>query len=175
MIQSFRGLSPDIHPTAFVHPTAVVIGEVTLGPGVSIWPGVVLRGDQGPIVIGENSNIQDNSVVHNTGGRSVTRVGARVTVGHRAILHGCIVEDDVLVGMGSILLDNCVVRAGSMVGAGALVTGGKEIPPGVLALGSPAAPARALRDSDREWIAHSWRVYLECAAEYRPSAGAEDE
>jgi len=167
MIESFRGARPDIHPTAFVHPSAVVIGEVELGPGVSIWPGAVLRGDQGPIVIGENSNIQDNSVVHNTGGRSVTRVGARVTVGHRAILHGCVVEDDVLVGMGSILLDNCLIRAGSMIGAGALVAGRKEIPSGVLMLGSPAAVARELRDSDREWIEHSWRVYLECAEDYR--------
>lgn len=167
MIQSFRGMSPVIHPTAYVHPMATVIGEVTVGPGASIWPGAVLRGDQGPIVIGENSNIQDNSVVHNTGGKSTTRVGARVTVGHRAVLHGCIIEDDVLVGMGSVLLDNCVIRAGAMVGAGALVTMGVEIPAGMLALGSPAKPARALTQADAAWIEHSWRTYLECAEQYR--------
>jgi carbonic anhydrase/acetyltransferase-like protein (isoleucine patch superfamily) len=167
MIESWRGISPDIHPTAFVHPSAVVIGEVLLMPGASVWPGAVLRGDMGPIIVGENSNIQDNSVLHNTGGKSVTRIGARVTVGHRAILHGCIVEDDVLVGMGSILLDNCVVRAGSIVGAGALVSMKKEVPAGVLALGSPAKPARDLTRADRDWIDYSWRVYVDNARNYR--------
>ncbi len=167
MIQSFRGHSPVIHPSAFVHPAAVVIGEVTIGPQASIWPGAVLRGDQGPIVIGACSNIQDNSVVHNTGGRSATRVGARVTVGHRAVLHGCIIEDDVLIGMGSVLLDNALIRAGAMVGAGALVTMGKELPGGELALGSPARPVRPLSPEDTAWIEHSWRTYLDCAEAYR--------
>ena len=138
MIHEFKDKVPEIHPTAWVHPDATVIGEVILHAGVSIWPGAVLRGDMGLIEIGEDSNVQDNCVVHMTSGQSVTRVGARCTIGHRAVLHGCIVDDDCLIGMGSILLDNCHIGSWSVVGAGALVTGRKSFDPGLLLIGSPA-------------------------------------
>ena len=166
MIHAFKDKVPQIHPTAWVHPDATVIGEVILHAGVSIWPGAVLRGDMGLIEIGEDSNVQDNSVVHMTSGISVTRIGARVTVGHRVILHGCLVDDDCLIGMGSILLDNCHIRAFSVVGAGALVTGRKVYDEGVMLLGSPATVARPASDQDRSWIESSWRHYKEVFHEY---------
>jgi len=166
MIEGYRGVRPSIHPTAWVHPTAVVIGEVELGPGVSVWPCAVLRGDQGPLIVGRDTNIQDGVTLHNTGGKSITRVGARVTVGHRALLHGCVVGDDVLVGMGSILLDNAQIASGTMIGAGALVPPNKEIPGGVLALGSPAAVRRELTQEDIDWIDYSWKNYQKTMKAY---------
>jgi carbonic anhydrase/acetyltransferase-like protein (isoleucine patch superfamily) len=165
MLETYRTFTPVVPATAWVHPSAVVSGDVELSDGVSIWPTAVLRGDQGPIRIGPRSNIQDGSVVHNTGGLSTTRVGARVTVGHRVILHGCVVEDDVLIGMGAIVMDNAHVGTGSIVGAGALVTAGTVIPPGSLVLGSPARVARAVHAKQTEWIAHSWTTYYERCTE----------
>ena len=167
MIQSFSGLTPQVHPDAWVHETACVIGEVRLDAGVNIWPTAVLRGDMGQIWIGENSNIQDGAVAHATGGISQTRIGQRVTVGHRAILHGCIVEDDCLIGMGSIVMDNAVIGAGSMVGAGAVVLAGRIIPPGSMVLGSPGKVVRPLNDGERAWIDGSWRIYCERARQWR--------
>ncbi len=167
MIHAWKGILPEIHPTAWVHPDATVIGEVFIGPRASVWPGTVIRGDMGPIYIGADSNVQDNSTVHNTGGKSVTRIGERVTVGHRAVIHGAIVGDDVLVGMGSVLLDNCTIGSWTVIGAASLIAMRKEMPSGVLVLGSPGVPVRDLRDADREWITYSWRVYVETAAEYR--------
>ena len=161
MIQTFDGLTPKIAETAWVHELACVIGEVELGDGVSVWPGAVLRGDMGPIIIGKNSNLQDGAICHNTGGLSETRIGERVTVGHRAILHGCIVEDDCLVGMGAIVMDNAVVGAGSMVAAGAVVTMKQVIPPGSLVMGSPSRVVKAITDKQRELIEHAWVVYVE--------------
>jgi carbonic anhydrase/acetyltransferase-like protein (isoleucine patch superfamily) len=167
MIESYLQHHPDIDPSAWVHAAATVIGEVILGSRVSVWPSAVLRGDMGPIVFGPDSNLQDGAVVHNTGGRSVTTIGARVTVGHRAILHGCTVEDDCLIGMGAILLDNCHIEPGCVIGAGALVPMGRRIPAGSLVLGSPGRVARSLREADIAWIAHSWSVYAETAAHYK--------
>lgn len=167
MLEAFLEHRPKLHETAWVHDSATVIGEVDLGAGVSVWPGAVLRGDMGPIVIGDSSNIQDQSVVHMTGGLSVTTLGERVTVGHRVLLHGCRVGNDCLIGMGAILLDNCVIPDDSMVGAGSLVTGGKTFPSGHLILGSPARAVRPLTDKDREWIHYSWKHYVDTMAHYR--------
>ena len=125
----------------------------------SVWPGAVLRGDMGPIILGENSNVQDNSVLHNTGGKSTTRIGARVTVGHRVILHGCVVESDCLIGMGAIMMDNARIGAGSLVAAGSLVPPGKEFPPGSLIMGSPARVVRPVRPKDTEQIQFAWKSY----------------
>jgi carbonic anhydrase/acetyltransferase-like protein (isoleucine patch superfamily) len=166
-IESFRHFTPQVHPEAWVHGSAVLIGEVELAEGVTIWPGVVLRGDMGAIRIGARSNIQDNSVVHMTSGHSITVVGERVTVGHRALLHGCRVGNDCLIGMGSILLDNAVIPDGCIVGAGSLVTGGKTFEPGSLILGSPARSIRPLGDKDYKQIHYSWNHYLETAEHYR--------
>ena len=171
MIEEDQGHTPSVDPTAWVHPTAVLIGRVTLGPRASVWPTAVLRGDDDSIEVQEDSNIQDGAVLHNTGGLSKTVVGPRVTVGHRAILHGCTVESDCLIGMGSIILDNAVIGAGSIVGAGALVTMNTIVPPGSLVLGSPGKRVRAITEKDRSWIRHSWEHYVQGAARFRARNG----
>lgn len=160
-------LSPVVDPTAFVHPSAHLLADVRLAARVSVWPGVVLRGDQGAIVVGEDTNLQDGTIAHATGGFSTVTIGKRVTVGHRVILHGCTVEDDCLVGMGSILLDNCHVEAGCIIGAGAVVPVGMRIPAGSLVLGMPAKVVRPLRDKDYEQIRGGYQAYLELAERYR--------
>lgn len=166
MIQPYRDLRPRIDPTAFVHPSAVLIGEVEIGRRVSVWPGVVLRGDQGAIRVGDESNLQDGTIAHATGGRSITVIGSRVTVGHRVLLHGCRVEDDTLIGMGAILMDNCVVEPWAIVGAGTLVPPGRRVPGRTLFLGVPGRVVRALRDEDIEMIRHGHEEYLRLAADH---------
>lgn len=172
MLQSFQGLVPHIHPDAWVHDGAWLIGDVHLAAGVSVWPGAILRGDMGAIRIGESTNLQDGVICHDTGGISETMVGARCTIGHRAVLHGCRVEDDCLIGMGAILLDNAVIGAGSIVGAGAVVTARTIIPPGSLVLGSPGQVARPVNGRDAGMIAHGWKTYLEHAAWWKAQAKA---
>ena len=168
MIQPYREHVPVVAPDAFVHDTAVLIGDVTIAAEVSIWPGVVLRGDQGAICIGEQSNIQDGSVVHCTGGLSTTTIGPRVTVGHKVILHGCTVEADCLIGMGAILMDNCHVEPWCIVAAGALVTMGTRIPTRSLVAGTPGRVVRQLSDAELDaWIRHGCEEYLRLSAEYR--------
>jgi carbonic anhydrase/acetyltransferase-like protein (isoleucine patch superfamily) len=167
MLQSFDGHDPALHPSAWVHEGAWVIGEVELGEGASVWPGAVLRGDMGAIRIGRHSNVQDNCVVHDTHPGPPTVVGERCTIGHRAVLHSCHIEDDCLVGMGAIVLDGARIQRGSIVGAGALVTGGKTFPPGSLILGSPARAVRPVTAKDTEWIAYSYGVYVDKAAKWR--------
>lgn len=167
MIERYLDFAPRLHPEAWHHPTALLMGDVELGRGASAWPYVVLRGDQGSIHIGEDSNLQDHVVAHGTEGISITVVGARVTVGHRAILHGCRVGDDCLVGMGSILLDNCEIGHGSVVGAGTVVPVGAKIPPNSLVLGVPGKVVRATTDADRQRIETGWRTYRRLAESYR--------
>ena len=128
---------PSLGDEVFVHSSAAVIGKVVLGDRVSIWPQVTLRADEGEIRIGADSNIQDGSTVHMTGGYSETMIGERVTVGHMCLLHGCTVEDDCLIGMGTILLDRCVIGAGSYIAAGTMITGNKVIPPRSFVMGRP--------------------------------------
>jgi carbonic anhydrase/acetyltransferase-like protein (isoleucine patch superfamily) len=121
----------------------------------------------GPIIIGAQSNIQDGVVCHDTTGTSVTTVGERCTVGHRAILHGCLIEDDVLVGMGAIVMDNVKVGAGSVIGAGAIVTAGRVIPPGSLVLGIPGRVVRSVTASEAVRIGEGWRTYVAKCAIWR--------
>jgi carbonic anhydrase/acetyltransferase-like protein (isoleucine patch superfamily) len=128
---------PQIHPTAYVHPDAVVIGQVEIGAESTIWPTAVLRGDDGRILIGAATSIQDGTIIHTTAFQPTT-VGSRCVVGHNVHLEGCIVEDGSLVGSGSVVLHRAIVRAGSLVGANALVPGGMEVPTGAMALGVPA-------------------------------------
>ena len=168
MIETYRGASPQIDSEAFVHQNAVLIGDVTVGRRASIWPGVVLRGDQGAIHIGAETSIQDGTVGHCTGGLSVTTVGQRCTVGHRVLLHGCTVEDDCLIGMGAILMDNCVIGQQSIVAAGAVVLASQKIPPRSLVVGMPAKVVRELTDEDiAGHIHHGTAEYLRLTAEYR--------
>ena len=167
-LQAHRGRWPQVDPSAWVHPMATLIGEVSLAARVNVWPGVVLRGDQGAIEIGEETNLQDGTIAHATGGRSRTQVGARVTVGHRVLLHGCTVGDDCLVGMGAILLDNCVIEPFTVVGAGALVPVGRRFPGRCLLLGSPAKVVRTLSDAEIDGlIRHGHAEYLRLAEDYR--------
>jgi carbonic anhydrase/acetyltransferase-like protein (isoleucine patch superfamily) len=157
---------PTIHPTAWIHPAAHVIGDVTIGARVSVWPTSVLRGDSAAIVVGEDSNIQDGTIVHVDHGVPCT-IGARVAIGHRAIVHGATVESDVLIGMGAILLNRVVVGSGSIVGAGAVIREGMVIPPNSLVLGVPGRIIRSTTPDERERIARTVGSYLALQEEYR--------
>ena len=155
-----------IHPSAFVHAGAFVIGDVTLGARVSVWPTAVLRGDTAAIVVGEDSNVQDGTIVHVDLGVPCT-IGARVGIGHRAIIHGATVESDSLIGMGAILLNRVVVGSGSIVGAGAVCPEGMVIPPNSLVLGVPGRVVRQTTDAERARIAGTVAAYLALQEEHR--------
>jgi carbonic anhydrase/acetyltransferase-like protein (isoleucine patch superfamily) len=155
-----------IHPTAFIAPSAVVLGDVTLGEESSVWYTSVLRGDMAPIIIGARTNIQDGTIVHVDEGFPCT-IGARVGVGHRAILHGCTVEEDCLIGMGSILLNGVHIGTGSVVAAGALVPEGMRVPPGSLVMGVPGRIVRQVDAELKERIAGTWTHYVEQAHHHR--------
>ena len=155
---------PDIHPSAFVAPGAVVRGEVHLAENSSVFYNAVLRGDRAPISIGEGTNIQDNCVVHVEYDLPVT-VGKNVTVGHGAILHGCTVGDETLIGMGAIVLNGAQIGKGCLIGAGALVTQNAVIPDGCMAVGSPARVKRPLTPEEMDGLRQS-------AADYRQEAQA---
>lgn len=155
-----------IDPTTFIAPGAVVLGDVYIGRDASVWYNTVIRGDTERIEIGEGTNIQDLSMVHADPGVPCI-IGRRVTVGHRAILHGCTVEDDCLIGMGAILLNGVRVGTGSIVGAGALLSEGKQIPPGSLVLGVPGKVIRQVDEAMRARIDHAWRHYVEQSRRHR--------
>ncbi len=128
---------PRIHREAYIHPQAVLIGEVHIGPHSSIWPGAIIRADNGPIIVGARTSIQDGAVIH-TQMVKQTRIGADCVIGHLAHLEGCSLEDLVLVGSGAVVLEGVICRSGSLVGAGAVVSPGTEVPAGAMALGVPA-------------------------------------
>jgi carbonic anhydrase/acetyltransferase-like protein (isoleucine patch superfamily) len=170
MLQAVGSLRPTLAEGAWVHEGAWVLGDVRLGRNASVWPTAVLRGDMGPIVVGDDSNIQDGSVCHDTTDVSITEVGCRVTVGHKVILHGCRIDDECLIGMGAIVMDNVRIGTGSLVAAGSLVPPGKVIPPGSLVMGSPARVVRPVGDKERAMIDHSWRSYRDKLAVWRSSS-----
>ena len=155
-----------IHPTAFIAPGAVVLGEVTLGANASVWYGCVLRADMDRIVVGEATNVQDGTVVHVDAGRPAL-IGARVGIGHRAVIHGCTIEDECLVGMGSILLNGAHVGSGSVIAAGAVVTEDTIVPAGSLVMGVPGRVVRPVDEALRARIRGTWRHYVEQAARHR--------
>lgn len=155
-----------IHPTAFIAPGAVVLGDVTLEADASVWYGCVLRGDMDRIVVGEATNVQDGTVVHVDAGRP-TLIGARVGIGHRAVIHGCTIEDECLVGMGSILLNGVRVGEGSVIAAGAVVTENTVVPAGSLVMGVPGRVVRRVDDRLRARIRGTWQHYVEQAARHR--------
>jgi carbonic anhydrase/acetyltransferase-like protein (isoleucine patch superfamily) len=165
------GVEPDVAADVFVAPTASVIGNVVVREGASIWFGAVVRGDFGRIEIGAGSCVQDNAVLH-CAQDLPTVVGKDVTVGHAAMLEGCVVEDGALVGMGAIVLQRARVGAGSMLAAGTVVREGQEIPPGVLAAGAPAVVKKELEGSAKRWVETAASHYRELAARYRQEANA---
>ncbi len=155
-----------IDPTAFIAPGAIVLGDVSLGRETSVWYHTVIRGDTAPIRIGDQTNIQDLSLVHADADAPCT-IGSRVGVGHRVILHGCTVEDECLIGMGVVLLNRVLVGRGSVIGAGAVLPEGMEVPPGSLVLGIPAKVVRQVDSALAERIESTWRHYVEMAKEHR--------
>jgi len=157
---------PTIHPTAFIHQGAFVVGDVTLGAHVSVWPTAVIRGDTASIVIGEDSNVQDGTVIHVDHGVPCS-IGPRVGIGHRAIIHGATVEHDSLIGMGAILLNNVVVGTGSIIGAGAVCPEGMVVPPNSLVLGVPGRVVRPTTGAERGRIEKTVRSYLELQEAHR--------
>lgn len=170
MIAAYQGKVPQIPPTAWLAPSADVIGDVTLGHNSSIWFAAVVRGDVHFIRIGDFTNVQDGSVLHVTNGVSPLIVGSRVTIGHKACLHGCTIEDDCLIGMGAVVLDDAIIRSGSVVAAGALVPPGKDFPPNSLIRGAPAKAVRELTPTERaDWIDRGWKNYAAYVEEYRKS------
>jgi carbonic anhydrase/acetyltransferase-like protein (isoleucine patch superfamily) len=171
-IISYKEYRPEVAVDAFVADNATLIGDVSIGSESSIWYGTVIRGDVMPIRIGDRTSIQDNSVVHATGGWASTHVGHDVTVGHMVVLHGCTVHDRVLVGMGSILMDAAEIGPDVILGAGSLVTPESSIPSGVLAHGRPAKPVRDLRQDELDQIREAARIYVNKTHEYRGIEGA---
>jgi carbonic anhydrase/acetyltransferase-like protein (isoleucine patch superfamily) len=156
----FGGAAPTVHPAAWVAPTATLIGNVVIGENSSVFYGAVVRADVDAIVIGAGSNIQDNVSMHTDTGIRLT-VGSGVSVGHGAVLHGCTVEDDCLIGMGATVLNHAVIGAGSLVAAGAVVLEGTVVPPGSLVAGVPAKVRRELTAEEREALTGNARRYVE--------------
>jgi carbonic anhydrase/acetyltransferase-like protein (isoleucine patch superfamily) len=168
LILPHHGVQPTIPPTAYIAPTATVIGDVVLGDQASIWFNTVVRGDVNFIRIGDRTNIQDNSMVHVTHDSWPTVIGSDVIVGHGVILHGCVIKDRVLVGMGSIVLDGVEVGEESILGAGSLLAPGTKIPPRSLVLGRPGKVVRKIGDQEVEdMILSGVRNYLKYKESYR--------
>ena len=164
-LYEIEGCAPLIGEGAWVAPSADLIGDVRLGRSASVWFGAVIRADNTPIVIGAQSNVQDGAIGHSDPGAPLT-IGARVTVGHQAILHGCTIGDGALIGMGARVLNWAVIGAGCLVGAGALVTEGKIFEPGMLIVGSPARAVRALSEDEQGALLVSAAHYAEKSARY---------
>jgi carbonic anhydrase/acetyltransferase-like protein (isoleucine patch superfamily) len=162
-LERYLDAKPRIDPTAFVAQSAVVVGDVTLAPHSSVWPLCVLRADINSIEIGEGSNVQDGTIVHLADDYGV-KVGRHVTIGHAAMIHACVIEDDCLIGMRATILDGAVIGAGSIVAAGALVTKGTVIPPRSLVVGMPGKVVRSLTDEEVESNRRLARKYIGVAA-----------
>ena len=160
------GTAPQVHPQAWVAPTAVLLGRVTLAEHAGVWYCCVLRADLDAITVGARTNIQDGSVVHADPGFPVT-LGAGVSVGHRAVLHGCTVEDDVLVGMGAVVLNGARIGAGSLIAAGAVVLEGTQVPAGSLVAGVPGKVRRELGEQERAAILANAEAYVALAGTHR--------
>ena len=176
-IRPYRAILPTLGERAFIDESARVIGDVVLGEDVSVWPFTVIRGDVNFIRIGDRTNIQDGSVVHVSHdgphaklGGFATRIGSDVTIGHKAIVHACTIEDAVLIGMGAIVLDGAVVRKHAFIGAGALVAPGKIVGEGELWLGNPAKKARMLSDAEIDALYYSAKHYVRLKDEYLSAA-----
>ncbi|MFE4828604.1 gamma carbonic anhydrase family protein [Streptomyces sp. NPDC056672] len=166
LIRGVGGKEPAVDPSAFTAPTSVVLGEVRVGAGASVWYHAVLRADHAPITLGAGSNVQDNCTLHADPGFPLT-VGERVSIGHNAVLHGCTVEDEVLIGMGATVLNGAHIGAGSLVAAQSLVPQGLRVPPGSLVAGVPARVKRELTEEERAGIRRNAAGYAETAKIHR--------
>jgi len=166
MIYEYDGKAPTLGTNVFLAPGVIVLGDVTIGDHSNLWFYTVARGDVHAITIGSRTNIQDHCMLHVTGGRFPLAIGSGVIVGHRAVLHGCTVQDDALIGIGALVLDGAVVERGAIVAAGAVVSPGSVVPAGQLAVGVPARPARAVTDRERESHATNSRTYEQYARDF---------
>jgi len=162
----FLGTRLTLHPESWVAPGAVIVGDVTLGARASVWYGCVLRGDLEPITIGDDSNVQDLTVVH-VDREFPTRIGARVTIGHRAVIHGCVIEDDAVIGMGAVLLSGSGIGRGALVAAGAVVLEGFQVPAGAIVAGVPAKNRGEVSPELARRFAGGVDNYVQLAAAYR--------
>ncbi len=165
MIRSYRGTAPRVAASAYVDPGAHLIGKVVVGERSSIWPGAVLRGDTDLIEVGAETSIQDGSILHTDEG-IVLKIGNRVTVGHAVVLHGCIVEDECLIGIGATVLNNAKIGKGAVIAAGALVPEGMEVPAGMLAMGVPAKVRREVSAEERARFSSGVDHYVEKSQRY---------
>jgi gamma-carbonic anhydrase len=172
MLRPYRGVSPRVAPSAFIDASAQIIGDVEIGDESSVWMCAVVRGDVHWIRIGRRSNIQDGAVVHAMTGTHPTAIGDNVTVGHAAVIHGCTVESQCLVGIGAILLNGCHVGAGSVVAAGTLITEGMKVPPKSLVMGSPGKVKRLLTQAEIADIQLFADRYVGYRLDYMPGSGA---
>lgn len=166
LILPIRGHSPKVHPDAFIAPNATLTGQVSVGSESTIWYGAVLRADVCWIEIGDRTSIQDNSVIHVTDESNGTRIGNDVTVGHRVVLHGCVIHDTCLVGMGSVVLDRAIMEEGSMLAAGSVLTPGKVVKSGEMWAGSPARFMRNLTDAESTYLIEGARYYCALGREH---------
>ncbi|MEK6266371.1 MAG: gamma carbonic anhydrase family protein [Clostridium sp.] len=165
MIHQFEGKMPQVHNNSFIASSADVIGNVLIGEHSNIWFGAVIRGDEDSLHIGDYTNIQDNSTIHNDDGFPVV-IGDYVTIGHNSIIHGCKISNNTLIGMGSTILNGAEIGEYTIIGAGSLVTKGKIIPSGVLCMGVPAKVIRDLTIEEKESIRKSAEHYVELSMKY---------
>lgn len=171
MIRIFQGITPTVPKSCFIDTTAVVIGDVVMGEYCSVWFNAVIRGDVNYIRIGERTNVQDLCMLHVTHDTHPLIIGSGVTIGHNVVLHGCTIQDRVLVGMGAIIMDGAVIGEDSVVGAGALVVEGTVVPPKSLILGSPAKVKRPVTEKELAWVRESAENYIRYARQYMGDTG----
>ena len=172
MVRSFQGTHPTVAASCYLDPSAQVIGDVQIGAQSSVWMNAVLRGDVHSIRVGARSNVQDNAVLHGQRGLWPVVVGDGCTIGHSAVVHGCVLEDEVLVGMGALVLNGARIGARSIIAAGAVVKEGAQIPPCSLVVGLPGVVRRTLGEADFESIRMYARNYVEYAAMYKAEIAA---
>ena len=167
MLRSYRGVVPQIAASAYVDPSAQVIGDVTIGMRSSVWPNATIRGDTNSIRIGDETSIQDNAVLHCDPAPFALNIGSRVTVGHQAMLHGCTVEDDCLIGIGAIVLNGAKIGKGSVIAAGTVIAEGAQIPDYSMVMGVPGKVKREITQEERERFRLNAAHYVEAARVYR--------
>ena len=167
MIRSYRGVEPTIAASAYIAPGAQVIGDVEVGERSSIWPNATLRGDVNRIRVGSGSNVQDNAVLHGDLDQSAVIVGDRVTVGHSAVLHGCVVEDDCVIGIGAVVLNGARIGHGSVIAAGSVVPEEMEVPPDSMVMGVPAKVRRPVSAAERERFTKNSLNYVRYAEDFK--------